>query len=402
MIFSETQKRHINNILSEKSTKRKRILGVAGTGKTLMVSHCVREIIKKRKRVLVCYYTKSLNIKMLDLIKYNFKNKNDFQKALVNLDSLTPDPIIINYHRFMYNYIGEWFDDSSYEGYELQDDTTAKLFDYIFVDEMQDLKPNHIKNLIMLLKPSGKICIFADKYQRIFDNNSYENEEDALKSFVPKLPKGVGFSGPWVHLKEVFRSNSIIEKKAQEYVEKFLKEKYGEEEFLYPGEEVMADIEYFFFEGNACLKRLPRLLEYIKNLEEEDLQNTIILTCTQLEACIVNEMLEDACIKCFSMFHFDNKRKPREIKANFDINNPGVKISTVHSFKGHEMPICIYLYKKEAESGKDWTPELEYVALSRATRKMVIFNYDEKNNLHNVYKDFLKETVHGIEFEVTM
>ena len=67
MNFSKKQQAIIKDILSSTGTKRKRILGAAGTGKTLIIAHCSKELAKQGKKVLICYYNKTLQQRYIDL-----------------------------------------------------------------------------------------------------------------------------------------------------------------------------------------------------------------------------------------------------------------------------------------------------------------------------------------------
>lgn len=211
MKYSEKQKRIINDILDDSKTKRKRILGASGTGKSLIIAYCAKILAQQDKKILICFYNKSLIPKFESLC-------HDSMNSYGRL------PRIINYHKYMFDYVrshspnsiddfkrDEFGADGPKDGYRLRAGTGEKLFDYIFVDEMQDMTINAISNLIDLLKDTGKICIFADKNQKLYEFNEYETEENTDNQ-VPKLPANAGFRGPWNRLDEIFRANNTIQK----------------------------------------------------------------------------------------------------------------------------------------------------------------------------------------------
>lgn len=408
MNFSKKQNNIINDILSESGTKRKRILGAAGSGKTTVLVECAKKIIEQKKSVYVCFFTKSLFFKMEEMVGYDKKHQKDADSPFIKIE---------NYHKTMYDYINQYhkeeleqFQDEEYnnpnpDGYRIKGiNNTPSFFDYIFVDEVQDIKSNQMYNLIDMLKENGKLVVFADKYQNLF-KNATELETGNPRSRVPKLPKGSGFTANWTRLEEIFRPNNIIQRMAQKYAAETLFETYGSENIKYAKDPTTAQVEYYLFEGlQTWQNKLYSICEYIKKMSTEDQQNTAVLTCTQEETAALADILSDAGIKNYPMFTYnkrDENRKYTENKRWFHVTNAGVKIATVHSFKGHEIPICIYLYNGETDYNHvSWTYELEYTALTRATHKLVIFNYDKTNVLHRLYQRFLRKVIPGFELQI--
>lgn len=364
--LSRNQKELVKDILSDKSTKRKRILGNAGSGKTTIIAICASKLVNSGKTVFICCYNKSLLSHIHNLLRDCNSNCNS------NL-------VIDNYHHFMWHYISN-FDRTEFKKYEYSDfivnndgyriSSYAKkpMFDYIFVDEMQDLRPNAIANLIDILNKDGKICVFADKYQKLYDNNKYENEEENSNSTVPKFPSNVGFRGRWSRLNEVFRANNLIQEKALEFAKKELFSTYGVEDIVLAGKRMNSQILYI---NNFTIESIA---EYIKKMTNIDRERTVVLFHERQDVDKLASVLDRYGIVYISI----NKSKD-----DFNIRYHGVKISTVKSFKGMELPICIYVCANKPSSCED-----DYVGITRATEKLIVCNSDIHNPIHKLYSEY--------------
>ena len=266
--LSKHQKELVKDILSDKSTKRKRVLGNAGSGKTTIIAICARELIKSGKSVFICCYNKSLLGHIHNLVD-----------EYAGMDSKL---VIDNYHHFMWHHISEFekksFKKQEYsdtpinvDGYRLTYRDKRQIFDYIFVDEMQDLRPNAVSNLIDFLGIDGKICVFADKYQKLYDNNKYESEEENSSSSVPKFPVNSGFRGRWTRLNEVFRANNLIQEKALAFAQKELFSTYGTENVILAG--TRADSQVMYVTNFS----VDTIANYISNMSKIDQEKTVVL-----------------------------------------------------------------------------------------------------------------------------
>ena len=363
--LSKNQKELVRDILSDNNTRRKRILGSAGSGKTTIIAICANKLVKNGKDVLICCYNKSL-------LKYIKKIVNGDMEKSINLT-------IDNYHHFMWHYI-EGRDRIEFrkheygnnvinsDGYRIPDLYKKAIYDYIFIDEMQDLRPNAIANLIDLLKENGKICAFADKYQKLYNNNKYENEEENFNSNVPKFPHNAGFRGRWTRLNEVFRANNLIQEKAMEFARQELFPVYGVENIILSGKRVDSQIIYV---PNFSIEAI---VDYISRMTKIDQKNTVVMFDEKKDIEDFTVLLDKNNIDYISI---------NNSKDKFDLEYKGIKISTVKSFKGLELPICIYICNNKIESYED-----EYVAITRATKKLIICNSNKINPLFNLYSEY--------------
>ena len=378
--FSSHQKDIIANILSDDTTKRKRILGSAGSGKTMIMSYCASKLASQEKRVLLIIYNKTL----IQQIRYMVNNYYELEKGLFSAEDVSKYVDIDNYHHFMWHNIPDTdtFADLEYtsgnnltqeqiDGYLFNSSFTFIKYDYIFIDEMQDLKPNSIMSLINFLNPDGKMIVFADKYQHIYNNNQYESETEGDTSHVPAFPHNSGFVGKWTRLTEVFRSNSIIQQKGIEFAKQNLFSIYGEEKINLSGELIDSSIDYYTNYSDSAL------IKAVKMFNPRQQANTAIIVHDISEVNNICRLLEENGIKYSSIL--ENRRR-------FNVHLNTLTVSTVKSFKGLEAQNVIYI--NDSNSTKD---EDNFVAVTRAIKKLIIFDISKFTSLNKIYKEFEKD-----------
>lgn len=370
----------LNDIVNDNGTKRKRVLGHAGSGKSEVIIQCVKRIMREKTnvKILLTYYNISLREKYLKAIM------EGESEEVVN--TMSKNLHVRHYHGIFYNHIrnfysnsGEEFkkfckieyNDLENEGYRFKEDfmniafnLPKGIYNYVFIDEMQDLRENVVPNLIDALKDGGKICLFADKAQKIYDNNQYDSEDSTMpNSNVPKIPSGTGFRGPWSRLDIVYRANSEIQEKAMEFAKIVLNDKYLIEDVVfYPPERQDSYIKY-------CYKfvDVPKDILYSPH--------TSILCTTLMDVDMYSRHLESNNIPYTSMYgrclkSYENKK----MKLEFDASVDKVKVSTIESFKGLESDNVVLMLKFSPDKEKDRELEKLYVGLSRAIKKLYIVN----------------------------
>lgn len=158
----------INVLTQVKCYRDTRVLGAAGTGKTLIASYIAHDYAQKGKRILyVCY---NLNLACELSIK------------------LSDDPLITvcNYHQIpqllwgqnLCRFINNEFDDEATDRFFLEYSAinlipNARKWDILLIDEAQDLNRVKIDFLLGLVKRDNesKVVLFADKNQFIYNQN---------------------------------------------------------------------------------------------------------------------------------------------------------------------------------------------------------------------------------------
>ena len=80
----------------------------------------------------------------------------------------------------------------------------------------------------------------------------------------------------------------------------------------------------------------------------------------------------------------------RQDKINFSRLGYGVKISTIHSFKGYELSNVIAV--TEHNNAKKFSPELIYTSITRSTNKLIILNRDSRYVDFGLYLENYKKS----------
>ena len=205
--FDDKQKKLIE---TRNESGFRRIKGVAGSGKSVIIANRAVKLAADGKKVLiVCYNLTLVNLLHLMVIKAAKKNR-----TIQNLDNIT----FIHFHGWVKDIaywtgnraqykewssfqiqnsknkiaqksiiIQEWIKDSDFQN---------NMYDGIFVDEGQDFCLEWWDALRMTLKPKGEMMLVADANQDLYGRS---------ENWTEKQMKGSGFSGPWVYLKSAYR-----------------------------------------------------------------------------------------------------------------------------------------------------------------------------------------------------
>lgn len=176
----------INKLLPmlEESTGGVRVEGCAGSGKTVMACRELARLAAKhgesKRFLLLCYNLNLSDTLRRDPALHEFEGRN-----------LT----ISNFHEFCINHAlipagrqdliatedkSRFFHDDAFPAIR-EHLATLPPYDYIFVDEAQDFKPEWWEVVRQCLSPQGRLYVFADANQNIY------NHADAL----PELPTRV-------------------------------------------------------------------------------------------------------------------------------------------------------------------------------------------------------------------
>lgn len=143
------------------------VTGPAGSGKTIMATTIARELAETEDKVIILTYNRVL----ANNIRYGMGKPEN--------------PQVANYHSLARSIIGQ-HDKNWWENYKPKDDNFWNLevpvkllesledadpvYDYIIIDEAQDLKDVWFESLDKLVKPDGGFYIFMDEDQDIFDS----------------------------------------------------------------------------------------------------------------------------------------------------------------------------------------------------------------------------------------
>lgn len=361
---------------------RRKIKGVAGSGKTLVLA---KRAVNAHKRT---------NAKIL-ILTFNLSLKNYIHDRIsdVREEFIWNNFYITNYHQFFkaqannYNLefhgISSWQDISFFESVK----DIIQKFDVVLIDEIQDYVQEWIDILSKyFMHGETEFVVFGDEKQNIYERKLNEKKE----IIVRQIPADWNRS-----LRDSFRLSSSIYIIALQFQKSFFKNKYDIEiEDLtrnIAAKKLELDftervIEYYFFHSFTSQLFYEKIYEVLTKNKIHSSDAGIL--CSKVEILREIDFLirtvkrEDTATTFESQEEYvinkDNRGKIDDIrrmkKNHFWMKTGTIKLSTVHSFKGWEIDTLFMFIEKE-DNGKEFVnTELIYTSLTRARRNLIIFN----------------------------
>ena len=422
-------KKQLDIIRRFDSTNRMRVKGAAGSGKSQVLSKiAVDRLQKTHTKVLILCFNITLRNYYIKLIR----------KSSPALNIKKSDIHIQNYHSFIKAQCANL--NISIDDLNFYDKNNSPLFakyinifsspkvkyDTILIDEVQDFKPNWIKNVLAFLNPNGKVLYCGDIKQDIYQH------QDPSKINTNDIIYTEGCVGRWNELTETFRLPSEMVNFANAYAKEFLPQKND------VTMEVNKNIQgSLFSEGNITCEVIPcfseehiyRIVQEMRNADDYNNETQIgilglqILEMRHLHDYFIKksrgnrkitttfESLDLFCALlsnlgfknyAYEIMSQNNRDLERELdtpnpsllgcksedfrrrinvvrrakKMSFYMDNGSYKMSTIHSFKGWELDNIILIINPSPlntnyEEDKN-TYELIYTAITRAKKRLHI------------------------------
>lgn len=364
----------------------KRVRGVAGAGKTIVITQKAGSIASCKKRVLVVCYNKTLK----SYIKENIdKTRQDFDWNLIECH---------HFHEFLKIFAEEngisVKNDKGFDAYEkellrqalalIQSGVNAKSrqYDAILIDEAQDFKKEWFDFLLNFLSENDEVLLVADDKQNIYDREiSWINESMA--------GYGYKFKGVWGILKDNIRqrkfpevieaSNHFYDLFLKEYLQTHPHKNFGTsikcEDIQKPNlvKRLFSSVDLFWENIQEVYESFLSAYRFLLSRGYRD-KDIVILVSTRQSGRNLKDFLDKQNIA--SQTYFDNKSK-----EDFMQGGEKLKIVTIHSFKGLENGVVVFI----SEGKEDILGDFEtYVAITRATECLIVLNQKEK------YKEYSK------------
>jgi len=371
--------------------KHQKVRGVAGSGKTLVLAQrAVNSHIRHGESVLILTF----NITLRNYIHDNLNRvRKEFNWKYFH---------IIHYHAFIISEKNNHnIKNSNFSDINLFENVKNKIKKYksIFIDEIQDYQEEWIRILKKyFLVDNGELVVFGDEKQNIYDKQLDDNKKP-----------NTTIKGAWTKLDQSFRLSNKILKLAEDFQSKFFAEKYEIDKAI-PKQQMIdfkqESIEYYKLDEKDTLVNLSNFLigKFKENsIQPQDLcilaQSNILLrgldfelrkatdqkTYTTFETQEMCEYLEEEKKLSEKEFQKEIRTIRRNKRFNFWMNSGGIKLSTVHSFKGWEINALFLIIDSKSTYETD---EIIYTALTRCRSKLFILNI---NNA--IYDDFFKEKI---------
>jgi hypothetical protein len=353
-----------------------RLRGVAGSGKTLVLAQRAAMAASEGKRVLIV----SFNITLLHYIRYHLA------RAAVKYDWGLIETL--HFHGFCKRYIdenyGAWGEGEGEEFFARRvpeqvltmlkagKNARHRVYDVVLIDEGQDFHPLWYEVLCRFLSSNDELLLISDDRQNVYKRDT---------AWVDSMT-GTRFRGRWRELKASFRLPDLIRKEANRFAKEFL-----------PGvgqEVASSQLSLGLGEPHLIWRNVPTLRTAIEKsfAAVRWLVGTSGLKPSDI-VVLVPDHKEGKCFVDEAKKEFRNSEKGQTIELNdifgsqskkysFVMNDARLKVCTIHSFKGWELPNIILLTPPDEDSAHGSLDMLLYVAITRARNNLIVFNRSPK------------------------
>lgn len=362
----------------------RRIRGVAGSGKSLVLAHRAAASNQEGRNILVLSFNITMSHVLHDLLK----------RARGGVD----------WHRVTWGHFHGWGKTQAVNaGFELSElperendaasyeaallDAFEKIvdgkglarsyeipkYDGIYVDEAQDFEPQWLDALAAFLTPEGELVIVADHRQNLYGK---DGGKDSARSM-----KRCRFSGSWAQMpRKTWRLPWRVAMALNEFAAAV---SLGDEEDLnlqdYAERPRQADLPVDVIAWKpveSTDRALDSIEEAMAALGDPHLNDVVVLVPNHQIGAEAVRSLSPRFHQIVHVFGRD-KAESRRRKVAFWMGSGGLKMCTIHSFKGWEINNVILVWPPGTEMER--VPKIQehslfYTALSRALANIVVLN----------------------------
>lgn len=342
------------------SSGYRRIKGPAGSGKSMVIAARAANLLTEGKKVLIVTFNITLWHYLRDLVVQNLFATNPFR-----LDRPMKNVTFVHFHdwcRAVCEDAGRREDYLDlFKGIPTGRDKDKALqhvletslpdlvsdvlrhggtgkYDAILVDEGQDYNPRWWNALRMVLNDGGEMVLVADQTQDLYGRSTAWTD-DAMR--------GAGFTGQWSRLSIGYRLPVDAQRLFRDFAERFLPP--GKVD-LPTSVQTSLDLEPCHLrwiqcdEGSAADTCIAEMSEMMKRSGLElDLSNSDLCVLTDDQE--VGEAIVNAArsrkINARETFSKHDPKQGKRKKMAFFMGASGVKVTTIHSFKGWETRMLI-------------------------------------------------------------
>jgi hypothetical protein len=348
-----------NLIYNRTESGLRRVRGVAGSGKSVVIANRAIELAKEGKDVLViCFNLTLVNLLHLMAIK---AARNRGKRALDD------------FNRISFTHFHGWVKDIAYwtsnrdsykewlsskiqmskknigpESIRIQDwikntEFEHRMYDAILVDEGQDFCFEWWDALRMTLRPDGEMMLVADENQDLYGRSANWTEEKML---------GSGFKGTWNTLQNAYRFPLEYYQLLSSYCDEFLEGKSkpmapSNQKTLFDSMDLL-EIKWLDLHGRdiSSVEVLPELVHevesYLQGNAILDDGNVISESVLLVDRNKVGKNIVESLDSNIEIQHTFSSNSAT--KMAFTHHRSRLKATTFHSFKGWEasnLIICV-------------------------------------------------------------
>jgi len=404
------------NKLIDSNSIHQKIIGVAGSGKTVILAKRAVTAHKRHDgRVLILSYNITLGRYIHDRISdvreefnwgnFYITNYHQYVKQLLNNIGIKIE-ISENIHSIINSisddeekevYLDNYFEKEYFSNSKLFERNKDEIYKYksIFIDEIQDYKPEWIKIIrAYFLEEDGEMVLFGDEKQNIY-NRKLDNEK--------KIATVQGF-GRWKKLTESIRhkSDGRILSLAKQFQKTFFTGKYEvdihKESLRTPSLSLdLYKLKHYKKDTDNDVEKLVDSIFY--ELQSYHIhQDDIVILGSKISFLQEIDYLFRTKYKVKTLTTFEakeiketNKNDVSNVrkfkKIGFNNHSGKLKISTIHSFKGYEAYV-VFLIVDDANMYEklDDNPEMIYAGLTRSKSDIMVFTKEDSQ-----YNEFFKK-----------
>ena len=359
---------------------RRRAIGVAGSGKTLLlVRKAVNAALDNRNVLIVCF-----NITMVNYLSDVVRRLSRFKsRGGIRLD----EHILVRHYHRLYPQDTEHRKKDVAIVLEDEEVKARKPFDVILIDEGQDFKREWIERLFDLASEEAHSMFVEDDRQNIYGQDAKARG---------KIPGILG--RPNELLQRSFRINSEVAALANRLVAS-RKDQFesGDVEIAPPLQgKLVESPKPTWFQGDAQ-SVMSNLADEIRRLIHESrsgaFADLVILVCTVEDGWAVCDRLDTMRLPFIGNFESRKefhrlaelyegeqlKEKREQIrrarKVAFRMQTGRIKVCTIHSFKGWELRrVLVHFHPAEEQTKQKIS--LLYTAMTRTLESLAVFNAD--------------------------
>jgi len=421
IIYNKAQER----LNKSKAEDKRKIKGVAGSGKTMVLAkRAVNAHIRTNNRVLILTYNLSLKNYIHDRIS-DVREKFEWDNFhIINYHSFFKAES--NNHSISISSLADW---QNIDHFISVKDKIIK-YDAILIDEIQDFMQEWLRLIIdYFLEPDGELVVFGDEKQNIYERKMDEDKTPIIPTIRGAWNRSLNqvyrFTGDLIILMKAFQKDILSQKYDIDMVEELQQElpfdqteiEYHQVDHIDPKliSNIIKDTlqENVISSSDACV-----LSTNVDTLREIDFQLRKTMgekTTTTFETEeIVQDLLgkkekiktEETISSPFpsdidridvklSDISYEIESIRRHKKNHFHMKTGFLKLSTVHSFKGWDIPTLFLVVDDQTDLEK---AELIYTGITRARYRLYIIN-TVNNAYHNCFSKNIKKQYHHFFFD---
>lgn len=403
-----------SNLAELKQNSIRRWGGVAGAGKSLVLTEKAVKALKKGYRVLILTFNITLRHYLRDLCSQQFgKGEYDGERK-----KLKKDLTILHFHDFLKilmaeheidvdsaksntknntekDFTEEWMDaiNRYLECNPLKDQFN---YDYILIDEGQDFKGDWIRFLKKFFTKKGEIFIVYDKAQDLYEHGVWIEDSDQIKD--------IGFRGKPGILKYSYRMpKAMIEKIT------LVRENLGikDDDILIPKKNniqinFLSKIQWINCSKNSIENKIENVSVEVNRLKESSrIEDITILTTNENTGVAIVEFFKKRGIEVSHVYDMNREKdidKRRSEKWKFVGGTGKLKVCSYQSYKGWQTPnIILVLDAADDEAVEEHFKRFNdciFISMSRVKPNsstgqysFICFNYlTEYNDLEKVFE----------------